>query len=165
MTIKKVETDKVHYILYARGTSADYETLKTYLAALSGKGTGMSPKDIVVDLHTMTGLFSNEIGTMIATAKKIRDESRKLIVLASAELIDSLVNTTVYKVDNLIFQDNKLKAEPHANGEDPTHDIRARGDIKVEIRCTNCDYMLWTMEKHAQRGLPTCVCGHAMTRY
>jgi anti-anti-sigma regulatory factor len=171
VAVKKVETEKVNYVLYVKSSNADFETLKTILTGLTIGLKEKNAKDVVVDFYGAGSIAANELAFLLSTAKKLKDDNRKLVLLASAALIKLFENTKIHKIDNMIIQDNQWtqKAEEPPAPPAPVQASAPRSAEElvrrlVKITCPTCEYTVWTLEQYFHLGLPSCPFNHKMQR-
>ena len=103
MPISKLEKERLIYIVYHRKDYTDFNQLREKLVFYAKRDS----RDIAVDFSRNPSLSDGEIGMLIKAAKRMAENSRKLLTILSNASMEALDNNELIKAENVtIFTDH-----------------------------------------------------------
>jgi hypothetical protein len=104
MAIQKLEKEKIDLIIYKREGYDDLVKLKAILDSIAADTNRQA--DIALDLTRNPSINENELGLLVALARKIEKTPRRLLLIATGNTALKLKNFSLMKTGKVVLYEN-----------------------------------------------------------
>ena len=108
-----IERPQVRYCFY----NGDMRKLKETMNQITNFSE-CEPKNVMVDCTAVKLLYSAEIGIIVATANKLRNKGKNMILLVAGKVKSILETTNINRIPNILLK-NRIHIDINESGDEP----------------------------------------------